>query len=270
MNILKTPLNKIYFMFIIIILFILGIQAAGYVVDADGNKYSIVKIGNQIWTAENLKTTKFNDGKPIPLVTDKTNWIRTKTPAYCWFDNDIKNKDKYGALYNWFTINTGKLAPKGWHIPNEKEWEELKEYLIKNGYNYDGSKMNNKIAKSMASKMYWELASDTGTIGCNLSKNNKSGFSALPSGFRMSGNFSCIGTSCRWWSITEEDKYNARAWSLRKGSGDWWLRTYKFATDSVLKEHMKDPNRITYNIYNGFYNFFYDKDDGLSIRLLQD
>jgi len=100
------------------------------VTDIDGNVYHIVAIGTQVWMAENLKTTKYNDGTFIPLVTDSTAWGNLSTPGYCWYNNDAATyKNTYGALYNWFTVNTGKLSPKGWHIPSDTEWETLITYL---------------------------------------------------------------------------------------------------------------------------------------------
>lgn len=98
----------------------------GTVTDVEGNVYKTVKIGNQWWMAENLKTTRYSDGTKIPHVPDSLMWINLTTPAYCCYHNDaITYKNTYGALYNWFTINTGKLAPKGWHIPTDVEWTAL-------------------------------------------------------------------------------------------------------------------------------------------------
>ena len=108
------------------------------ITDIDGNVYHTVKKGNQLWTVENLRTTSFNDGRPIQLVTDNVTWASLTTPAYCWYNNDIYNKSKYGALYNWYAVDTKKLAPKGWHVPTDVEWDILQDYLIANGYNSDG------------------------------------------------------------------------------------------------------------------------------------
>ena len=86
--------------------------------DIDGNVYHTVTIGTQVWMVENLKTTRYNDGSPIPLVTDSSYWSNLTTPGYCWYNNDTTNKNTYGALYNWYTVNTGKLAPQaGMYLP---------------------------------------------------------------------------------------------------------------------------------------------------------
>ena len=175
------------------------------VIDADGNVYHTVTIGTQTWTVENLKTTKFNDGAAIPNVTDNITWMNLATPGYCWYNNDATtNKTTYGALYNWYAVNTGKLAPAGWHVPTDAEWSTLQNYLIANGYNYDGTTTGNYIAKAMAAQTNWSTYSNVGTIGCNLNTNNRSGFSALPGGSRgSSGNFFYIGDCGSWWSATE-------------------------------------------------------------------
>ncbi len=85
------------------------------ITDADGNTYSAVIIGKQMWFEENLKTTRYNDGTSIPNVTDFQKWRQLSTPAYCWYNNDPANGNTYGALYNAYAVRTGKLCPTGWH-----------------------------------------------------------------------------------------------------------------------------------------------------------
>jgi uncharacterized protein (TIGR02145 family) len=174
------------------------------VTDADGNTYDAIRIGDQIWTIENLKTTKYNDGTSIPMFSNKFEWQESRTPAYCWYNNDINNKMKYGALYNWYAVKTGKLAPKGWHVSTNEEWTKLEKYMIDKGFNWDKTRMNNKIAKSLAAKTDWSTnKGGTGDIGNNLAINNKSGFSALPGGYRsFDGNFNNINTMGCWWGGT--------------------------------------------------------------------
>jgi uncharacterized protein (TIGR02145 family) len=96
---------------------------ASTMTDKDGNVYSSVIIGKQVWLVENLKTTKYNDGKPIQLITDSMEWSLLNTPAYCWYKNDVASKDTYGALYNWFAASSGKLCSIGWHAPSSVELE---------------------------------------------------------------------------------------------------------------------------------------------------
>jgi uncharacterized protein (TIGR02145 family) len=108
--------------------------ATGTVSDVDGNTYQTIQIGTQIWMAENLKTTKYNDETSIPNVTDATEWLNLTTPGYCWYNNDAATyKTPYGAMYNWYAVNTGKLCPAGWHVPSEPEFYVLDDYLGSEG-----------------------------------------------------------------------------------------------------------------------------------------
>lgn len=185
--------------------------------DRDGNYYSEVKIGNQYWMLENFRCTKYNDGTPIEHVSDYDRWYSLNDEAYCYYDNSesASEQQKWGALYNWFAVNTGKLAPAGWHVPTDAEWTVLENYLIANGFNYDGSKNDNKIAKSMATKTDWKDTTITGAIGNDLTKNNSSGFSALPGGCRghYYGNFFGKSNTGYWWSATERDAPSSYAYS---------------------------------------------------------
>jgi uncharacterized protein (TIGR02145 family) len=183
--------------------------------DTDGNVYTTVKIGNQVWMVDNLKTTRYNDGTPISSITDGYKWGIRSEPRYCWYSLNTSTKEEYGALYNWYAINTGKLAPKGWHVPTDAEWTELENYLIANGYNWDGTKEGNKIAKSLAATTNWKTNSDPGTIGNDLLKNNRTGFSALPGGNRNPyGQVNDIDFNGIWWSSTEWDESTAYNRSL--------------------------------------------------------
>jgi uncharacterized protein (TIGR02145 family) len=180
------------------------------VTDIDGNFYPVVTIGNQVWTTVNLRTTRYNDGTPIPLVTDSLEWSNLSTPGYCWYDNstDTTEQEKWGALYNWYVVNTGKLAPAGWHVPTDAEWTVLKNYLIANKYNWDDSISGNKIGKSLAAKTDWYSSSQEGTVGNDLSSNNSTDFSALPGGKRVNdGNFYEKSFHGLWWSATDSMLY---------------------------------------------------------------
>jgi uncharacterized protein (TIGR02145 family) len=182
------------------------------ITDFDGNVYNTVKIGTQTWMAENLRTTKYNDGTSIPFVSDSSSWLVLTTPGYCFYNNETANKSTYGALYNWYTVNTGKLAPTGWHVPTDTEWTELQNYLIANGYNYDGTTTGNNIAKSLAANTLWKTFTAVGSIGRDLSKNNTTGFAALPGSIRdYKSRFGEIGDQGSWWSSTE-DKSTRGAW----------------------------------------------------------
>ena len=128
------------------------IMAFGYEIKGqDGNAYKIVKIGNQQWMAENLNESSFRNGDPIPEIKTHQEWIAADNegkPAWCHYNGDPEYGKKYGKLYNWYAVNTGKLAPAGWHVPNQVEFITLQAYLIANGYNYDNTTIGNKIAIS--------------------------------------------------------------------------------------------------------------------------
>ncbi|MFC2111396.1 fibrobacter succinogenes major paralogous domain-containing protein [Bacteroidota bacterium] len=189
-------------------------ENSGTVTDIDGNVYTTVKIGTQVWMVENLKTTKYRDGSAIPDVTDKTIWSNLTTGAYCNYNNDTNNSIIYGRLYNWYAISDiRKIAPTGWHVPSQTEWQTLIDYLIGNYYNYDSTATGNKIAKSLADTILWDFSSNIGAIG-NIDFpyfRNKSGFSALPSGYcSYHGIFNWLNEYCYWWSSTEFNVTNAQ------------------------------------------------------------
>jgi uncharacterized protein (TIGR02145 family) len=146
--------------------------------------------------AENLRTTKYNDGGSMGNA--------------CQFYNnttDAAAKKKWGALYTLNAITSGKLAPAGWHIPSNAEFDTLTKYLITHGYNYDGTTSGNKIAKSMAATTEWKPSNEVGAIGNDLSLNNASGFSALPGGYWYYGvnNFTQQGSQGFWYTSTPGD-----------------------------------------------------------------
>jgi len=163
--------------------------SGGTLTDIDGNVYSTVQIGDQEWMAENLKTTTYNEGTTIDLVTNHTAWKNYTTGAYCWYDNDqAAYANIYGALYNWYAVNTSDLCPDGWHVPTDEEWTELTDYL--GGAEIAGGKMK------AAGTTYWSSPNEGAT--------NLSGFSALPGGTRNYDlNFSGLNTSAHFWSSTE-------------------------------------------------------------------
>jgi uncharacterized protein (TIGR02145 family) len=163
--------------------------SAGTVTDIDGNVYHTVTIGTQTWMVENLKTTKYNDGNDIPNEPTDA-WPDLTTPAYCWYDNDAATyKATYGALYNWYAVNTGKLCPAGWHVPTDADWTILNNYL--GGESVAGGKLK-----------------ETGTTHWidNMYATNETGFTALPGGSRWDyESFCCLGYSSFWWSTTPYD-----------------------------------------------------------------
>lgn len=165
--------------------------------DIDGNQYKTIKLGSQVWMAENLKTTNYNDGAPILNITDNTQWANSTIGAYSWFNNDKVTNGYLGAFYNWYVIETSKICPKGWRVPSRDDWTTLSDFLITNGFGYEGT--GSDIAKSLASKTSWQISSLTGTIGADMNTNNTSGFNALSTGYRYD-TFYYLGKWASWWS----------------------------------------------------------------------
>lgn len=170
-------------------------QNYGTLTDIEGNTYKTITIGTQIWMAENLRTKKYNDGIAIPLVTNETGWAELTTPGYCWYKNEEETfKESYGALYNWYSINTGKLCPLGWHASADEEWNSLITCL--GGEGVAGGKLKETGVD------YW--------VDPNIAASNESGFSALPGGFRYyDGKFFDFGFSGYWWASGEYSQSRA-------------------------------------------------------------
>ncbi|MCX7725544.1 MAG: fibrobacter succinogenes major paralogous domain-containing protein, partial [Chitinispirillaceae bacterium] len=133
--------------------------------------------------------------------------------AYCFYSNttNLTTQQRWGALYNWYAVNSQKLAPPGWRVATDSDWVALENYLIANGYNYDGSTNGNKIAKSLATTSAdWTIVSNPGAIGNGLSTNNRSGFGAQGGGYRSNtGSFTGQNTYGYWWTNSESDGTNA-------------------------------------------------------------
>jgi uncharacterized protein (TIGR02145 family) len=167
------------------------------VTDIDGNVYTTVTIGTQVWMVENLKTTKYRNGDPIPNVPDSPNnpWYNLTTGAYCWNNNDAASyKATYGALYNYYAVTDSRnLAPAGWHIPTGNEWGTLITYI-------GGSHSGGKIRETGSS--HWWYA--------NAGATNETGFTALPGGLAGGNGFASPGGAGMWWSTTSDGPGSAQ------------------------------------------------------------
>jgi uncharacterized protein (TIGR02145 family) len=159
------------------------------ITDIEGNRYRIVKLWDQWWMAEDLKTTHFADGSPIPSVKDGTAWSNLTGPGYCWNNNDsATNAGTYGILYNWYTVETANLCPAGWHVPSDDEWTILTDHL--GGEDYAGGRL-----KEIGTE-HWNDP--------NTGATDEAGFTALPGGTRRDfGTFESIGGRASWWTATE-------------------------------------------------------------------
>ncbi|MEN8156940.1 MAG: FISUMP domain-containing protein [Bacteroidota bacterium] len=189
--------------------------------DVDGNTYKTIRIGNQVWMAEDLRTTTYADGTAIPLVEEDSVWkaLNPDDMAYCWYDNDSSNRYVYGALYNWGASMHGTVSsdanpsgvqgvcPDGWHLPGDSEWKELEMYL---GMSLDDAEAEGNIrgsdeggALKEAGMRHWGIVDTTAT--------NESGFTGIPGGYRHNwGSFSNLGRGSYYQSSTEID--TLRAW----------------------------------------------------------
>ncbi len=197
----------------------------GSVTDIDGNTYKTIQIGNQTWMAENLKVTKYRDGTVIPNVTDNDSWKVLSSGAYCWYNNDAAtNKNIYGALYNWYAVtDTRNLCPAGWRVPSETEWTTLTTFL--GGENVAGGKL-----KETGTTHWWIP---------NSGATNETGFTALPGGENVYGQFNNNGEYGYLWSVTEAGWQNA-----------WFLNLY----------------RAESYVAGGQFG----KEDGMSVRCIKD
>jgi uncharacterized protein (TIGR02145 family) len=171
--------------------------------DVDGNLYHTVLIGNQTWMSENLKTTKYNDNSDITPVTDNSAWAALTSEAFCWYDNDATtNKPIYGALYNWYAVNTGNLCPTGWHVPTDADFKTLEMHLgmtqaQADGFSWRGTDQGTQLKNTAG----WTTGNGT----------NTSGFAALPGGYRyyFDGGFAGLGTIGYFWSADQASPTNA-------------------------------------------------------------
>lgn len=201
----------------------------GTVTDIEGHVYTTVRFGKQIWTAGNLYTTKYNDGKSIPMVSDSIAWSETTSPAYCFYQytTDPAEQKKWGALYNWYAVNTGKLAPAGWHVSTDADWDTLQNYLIANGYNFSGTTDENAIAKSLAVKTDWKESIDAGSPGNDMGSNSASGFLGLPNGYcEITGIIYYRNWYAFWWTTTPQDSTFVKIRGISYSSSD--LKTTAF------------------------------------------
>ena len=206
----------------------------------DGKVYNTVTIGEQVWMAENLAYLPSVVGPATGSDTDPYYYVYGFDGGTVAEAKATANYITYGVLYNWPAALTA--CPSGWHLPSNAEWTQLEEYLIANGYNYDGTTTGNKIAISLASATGWYYSTNTGAIGNTdyPEYRNKSGFSALPGGFRsINGAFYSRGDYGGWWTSTQRDTYTA------------WFRLLHYSLGSVTRSN-------------------FDKDYGYSVRCLRD
>jgi len=201
------------------------------VTDFDGNVYQTATIGTQIWMVKNLKVNHYRNGDLIPYVTDSSAWRNLTTGACCDYENTQANDSTYGKLYNWFAVNDSRnIAPVGWHVANNDDWQTLISYL--------------EIGEIVGPS--YKLRSST---GWRINGNNSSGFTALPGGCRtIGGLFDSFSSQCIFREVGV--------------SGYWWSATGNQATWAYGWGIYYDTNNVI--------DFCYNQGRGLSVRCLKD
>ncbi len=202
--------------------------------DYDGNSYKTIKIGNQWWMAENLKTTHMANGTEIQLVESNSEWenLSYSNKAYCFYDNSLVNASIYGALYTWAAATNGEgssetnpsgiqgICPCDWHLPSDTEWMELEMFL---GMSYDDAYNLGWRGTDEGDK----LKSTSGWYD-NGNGNNSSGFSALPAGQRIDGSFNGLTSTTLFWTSTEYFRFTYLAFNRKLSynkSGIGWFKS---------------------------------------------
>jgi len=202
----------------------------GILTDIDHNIYHTVHLGKYIWIAENLKTTRYNNGTQIQFVEGNSKWPTITTPAFCWYDDDQNNSYTYGALYNWYAVNSGNLCPTGWRVPSDDEWKYLEGYtdsLYKINdpvWNKSGIRGYN-AGKRLKAKSGWRL---------NYRGTDEFGFSALPGGERLNSFNNTKTSSGFWWTSSEADSDNA------------WYRCMIYSLNEISRDI--HPKRMGFSV----------------------
>jgi uncharacterized protein (TIGR02145 family) len=184
--------------------------------DIEGNLYKTVTIGSQMWMAENLRATRYNNNTPILNITNDAAWALdsvAETPAYCWYNNDISHKAVDGALYNWYVVLGDNLCPTGWKVPSENDFRTLELYLGIPAGNLPGQVgAYDWRGTDQGAMMKTTSGWDPGFNGTNTS-----GFTGTPGGYRYgkTGAYYAYGKVTYWWTSTEVGPGENAAWYRR-------------------------------------------------------
>jgi uncharacterized protein (TIGR02145 family) len=213
-------------------------SSEGQVADIDGNVYNTVKIGNQVWLKENLKATRYNNGDPIIAITDTLAWTKLTAAAYCNYNNSERIAQEYGRMYNYFAVvDSRKLCPAGTHVPDDKEWEILCDFL--GGTLVAGGKMKESGTRHWKSPNVMTIDTTNGNF--TETAPYESGFCALPAGRQYHDCYTFLGLYTQIWSTTQCEYDDDLVWC-------------RYMTFSL--PHLK--------------RFTYKKHYGLSVRCLKD
>ena len=171
------------------------------IIDIEGNTYRTIALGAQTWMVDNLKSSTYNDGTPIILAENATNWLQDTIGVYCQH-NEAYLTEIYGNFYNWYAVKTNKLCPDGWHIPTNDEWDILERYLGTGQLEPDLTmpfEATNEGSKLAGNDTLWidDVIKRDSEFGI-------SGFKGIPAGYiGLNGEISTIGEFGSWWSTTK-------------------------------------------------------------------
>ena len=215
------------------------VNETGTMMDAEGNVYMTVKIGNQWWMAENLKVTKYRNGTGIAKITDSTDWVSQSSGAYCEFNNGNGNLKGPGLLYNWHAVNNAdKIAPEGWHIPTDAEWKTLETTI--------------GMSNAESDKLAWRGSDE----GDKLKTSNQDEWAAFGDIFSTNeSGFTALAGSCRLFNSLWGDPG-------LKSTGFWWTAS-SYNTDEAWYRHLDYKNS---NVFRSHADQHY----GFSIRCVKD
>jgi uncharacterized protein (TIGR02145 family) len=229
--------------------------ADGTATDQDGNVFEWINYGDLDWAIEDAEVVTYRDGTSIPQVTDGSTWSNLTTGAWCYYNNDPTK----GRLYNWYAVMgihdndestpNKDFAAVGWRVPTDGEWTTFQNYLIANGYNYDGSTAGNKIAKAMASTTGWYSSVTPGEVGYDQHLNNSSGFNVFPRGFRRNGSFYNVDFHTYFW--TSNKHITNDVWNrYLKTNGNFLVRYLNSEQNGYSVRFLRDASTASTNDYS--------------------
>lgn len=207
----------------------------GAVKDVDGNIYPTVVIGTQRWMAENLKTSKYKNGDPIPYQPHNSQWAGLTTGAWCYYESLPGYGESFGKLYNWYTVVDPRgVCPTGWHVPSDVDWQ-----MMESAMGMAPSELLGTGTRGVAANIGGHLKSLALWNSPNTGATDSIGFKGLPGGNRLNTDYYNMGVRSYWWSTTEYD---------------------------ALASWHRSLGHNTAGIYRGFSS----RPTGLSIRCVQD